>query len=149
MLNVISPRQCSFRDKPIGPATHSPDEPSHLNNASETIKVLVVDDEHDLADLTTLLLRAYGFEAVTAYSAIEALRWLEHDSGIDAVLSDIVMPEMDGLELGDAIREKYPQIKVVLVSGYTFGKILDRRELPFLFATKPYTITTILKLLHG
>lgn len=148
MLSVINPRRCSFRPKPTGPVTHFLGEPSRLGNARDTNKVLVVDDERDLADLITLLLRAYGFEAITVYSAIEALRLLEHDSDIDAVLSDIAMPEMDGRELGDAIRKKYPQIKVVLVSGYTFGRISEGRELPFLFATKPYTITTILKLLE-
>ena len=96
-----------------------------------------------------MLLSAHGLEVVTAYSALGALRQLEQDHGIDAVVSDIVMPGMNGLQLGDAIREMYPQIKIVLVSGYAPPKEFDGRERPYLFATKPYKIETLLKLLHS
>lgn len=149
MLNAHLHRECSFGNKPFDPAVQPASELGHLEKAREINKVLVVDDETDLADLTTLLLQAYGLEAIAVYSAVEALRWLEHDSDIDAVLSDVAMPGMDGLALGDAIREMYPQVKVILVSGYIFGKKFDGREFPYLFATKPYTITTILKLLKS
>lgn len=112
-------------------------------------KVLVVDDEADLADLASMLLSAHGLEVVTVYSAMEALRQLEQDHHIDAVVSDIVMPGMNGLQLGDAIREMYPQVKVVLVSGFTPPKEFDGRQRPYLFAVKPYKIETLLKLLHS
>lgn len=111
--------------------------------------MLVVDDEADLADLASMLLSAHGLDVVTVYSAQEALRRLEHDREIDAVVSDIVMPGMNGLQLGDAIREMYPQVKVVLVSGFALPAEFDGRERAYLFATKPYKIETLLKLLYS
>jgi CheY-like chemotaxis protein len=112
-------------------------------------KVLVVDDEAELADLTAILLGARGLNVLTAYSAEEALRLLGSDVEIDAVVSDVVMPGMSGLELGDAVREMYPRVKVVLVSGFAPSDILTSRERPYLFASKPYNMETLLKLLHS
>lgn len=120
-------------------------------SASGTLlrKVLVVDDEPDLADMAATLLSAHGLDVVAAYSAHEAIRVLESDSEIDAVFSDVVMPGMTGLELADAVKSLYPRIKIVLASGYTLPELLTNRERPYLFATKPYRIDTILKLLHS
>ena len=111
-------------------------------------KVLVVDDEQDLADMAQALLGAHGLDVVVAYSAQEALRVLASDNEIDAVFSDVVMPGMTGLQLADAVTEMYPTIKVVLASGYTLPALLAERERHYLFATKPYRIETILKLLR-
>lgn len=111
-------------------------------------KVLVVDDEQDLADMAAALLGAHGLEVVAAYSAYDALRVLESDGDIDAVFSDVVMPGMTGLQLADAVTALYPAVKVVLASGYTLPALLTERERHYLFATKPYRIDTILKLLR-
>lgn len=111
-------------------------------------KVLVVDDEQDLADMAQALLGAHGLDVVVAYSAQEALRVLASDNEIDAVFSDVVMPGMTGLQLADAVTEMYPKVKVVLASGYTLPALLAERERHYLFATKPYRIDTILKLLR-
>lgn len=112
-------------------------------------KVLVVDDEQDLADMAAALLGAHGLEVVVAYSAHEALRMLERDSDIDAVFSDVVMPGMTGLQLADAVTAMYPKLKVVLASGYTVPSLLAERERQYLFTPKPYRIDTILKLLRS
>lgn len=120
-------------------------------NASAPLlrKVLVVDDEVDLADMAAALLRAHGLEVAVAYSAHEAIRLLGSDDGIDAVFSDIVMPGMTGLQLADAIREMHPKVKVVLASGYALPSLLAGRERPYQYATKPYRIDTILRLLRS
>ena len=112
-------------------------------------KVLVIDDETELADLTAILLNASGLEAVTAYSAPDAIQLLATDSDIDAVVSDIVMPGMTGLQLADTIREMYPQIKVVLTSGFTLPGNLTGRERPYLFLNKPYRIEALLTILRS
>ena len=111
-------------------------------------KVLIVDDEQDLADMAAFLLQARGLEVVVAYSAHEALQLLQNDGAVDAVVSDIMMPGMTGLQLADAIRELYPKVKIVLTSGYTLPASLTERERPYLYTPKPYQIETILKLLH-
>lgn len=111
-------------------------------------KVLVVDDEEDLADMAQMLLDAHGLDVVVAYSGQEALRILAADDEIDAVFSDVVMPGMTGLQLADAISGMYPRVKVVLASGYTVPALLEGRERRYLFTVKPYRIDTILKLLR-
>jgi two-component system OmpR family response regulator len=112
-------------------------------------KVLVVDDEVDLADLAEALLSSRGLDVVVAHSAVEALKILDQDAGIDAVFSDIMMPGMNGLQLADAVSEFFPRIKIVLTSGFTGPAMLADRERSYLFATKPYRIDTIMALLRS
>jgi CheY-like chemotaxis protein len=110
-------------------------------------KVLVVDDERDLADMTAALLSLHGLKVEVAYSAKEALQMLQGDREIDAILSDIVMPEVSGIQLAETVRQVYPAVKIVLVSGYTVPAVLTGRGKSFLFTSKPYEIETILDLL--
>jgi len=83
-------------------------------------KILVVDDEDYLVDgVTTLLRETEGpeLDVYSAYTAFEALDWLERTK-IDVVLSDIHMPGMDGLELQRRIAERWPDCKVIFLTGY-------------------------------
>jgi CheY-like chemotaxis protein len=112
-------------------------------------KVLVVDDEEDLANLAGALLSNEGLEVVVANSAMEALRILEKDDSIDALFTDVMMPGMTGLQLADAVRDMYPRIKIVLTSGYTLPALLADRQRQYLFAPKPYRIDTVVKLLRS
>lgn len=148
-MTTVSPRQYIFAGKSKYPARIFDSEAASTTVPKIVKKVLVVDDEVDLADVASMLLSAHGLDVVTAYSAQEALHQLDQDHQIDAVMSDIMMPGMNGLELGDAIRAMYPHLKVILVSGYTLAREFDGRERPYLFAAKPYTIATILNLLRS
>jgi CheY-like chemotaxis protein len=112
-------------------------------------KVLVVDDEPDLAEFAAALLDAHGLGVVVAHSGHEAIQRLQEDDEIDAVFSDVMMPGMTGIQLADAVRDMYPRVKIVLASGYALPELLTGRERPYLFAAKPYRIDTILKLLHS
>lgn len=80
--------------------------------------ILVVDDEPALLHLTREILGSHEFNVLCAESAKEALNILEHES-IDILLSDIIMPEMDGYQLAAIVKEKYPDIKIQLASGFT------------------------------
>jgi CheY-like chemotaxis protein len=111
-------------------------------------KVLIVDDEADVADLAEVLLSAHGLDAVVAYSGAEALTMLAAHPDIDAVVSDVMMPGMTGLELADQVAEHYPKVKIVLASGYMAPAMFADRPLKQLFIAKPYRIDQLLKLLR-
>ena len=109
----------------------------------EAHKILVVDDEPDLERLMLQRMRREirrgKFEFVFAHNGVEALERLNEDPGIDMVLSDINMPEMDGLTLLDQIPKVNPNIRSVIVSAY--GDMKNIRTAmnrgAFDFVTKP------------
>jgi len=78
-------------------------------------KIMVVDDEPDTVDLVKLVLETEGFEVMTAYSGSECLMKLDKEKP-DAVLLDIMMPEMDGWEVFKKIREKYSELPVAMLT---------------------------------
>ena len=106
-------------------------------------KILVVDDEPDLEHLMRQRLRrdvrAGRFELFFAHNGVQALAKLEADREIDMVLSDINMPEMDGLTLLDQIPNVDPNIRAVIISAY--GDMQNIRTAmnrgAFDFVTKP------------
>lgn len=110
------------------------------------LKLLVIDDEPDVADVAGALLTAYGIANHVAYSAREGLLAIEQDPGINAVFSDIMMPEMTGLHLADVISERYPTISVVLTSGFTSPGMLASHKKCYRFISKPYDIKAVMAL---
>ena len=106
-------------------------------------KILVVDDEPDLEHLMRQRMRrdmrAGRFELLFAHNGVEALAQLKADRDIDLVLSDINMPEMDGLTLLDQIPNVDPNIRAIIVSAY--GDMQNIRTAmnrgAFDFVTKP------------
>ena len=84
-------------------------------NSHKTI--LIVDDEISLRELSADYLRQKGYQTFQAENGIEALKILEKEN-IDLVLSDIIMPIMDGHVLAEKVKRLYPDIKIQLISGY-------------------------------
>lgn len=82
-----------------------------------TEKVLLVDDDTDFLDIMSERMRTRGMEVDTAASGKEALEKLETQS-YDAVLLDLMMPEMGGLEALQIIKDKKPEIQVILLTGH-------------------------------
>lgn len=85
-------------------------------SAAQLRKVLVVDDERLLADTTAAILRRAGFHAKTAYDGFGALE-MAASFRPDYLLTDIMMPAMNGVELAIAITKIYPATKILLFSG--------------------------------
>ncbi|WP_288380807.1 response regulator [uncultured Massilia sp.] len=112
-------------------------------------KVLLVDDEPDVADMAEVLLAAHGLDTVVAYSGPDALLALASHPDIDAVVSDVMMPGMTGLELAEQIDQRYPKVKVVLASGYMAPDMTQGQPLRRLFLAKPYRIEQLLTLLRS
>lgn len=100
-------------------------------------RVLMVEDNDELAEVTAALLGTYGCEVRRARHPQEALACIETEAGFDIVLSDIVMPgEMDGLALARHLRARLPGLPVVLISGYSEA-VLTARD--FTVLSKPTT----------
>lgn len=78
--------------------------------------ILVVDDLRMIADTTTMVLNRSGFRAESAYSAQSALE-MAHKLKPDYLLTDIMMPGMNGVELGIRVRSQLPATVIVLISG--------------------------------
>ena len=81
------------------------------------VRILVVDDETGLCDFIRLYLTSRGFEVVVAFSSQDALEIL-NQRAINIVLSDIMMPSMDGLELLRQIKASNPQVMVIMMTAY-------------------------------
>jgi PAS domain S-box-containing protein len=94
--------------------------------------VLVVEDEPAVRDVTVRVLRRAGWEVVAVVSGTEALTAVDtRAQPFDAVLSDVVMPGMSGIELAGRILDRLPETRVVLLSGYTaatldLGRVVER-----------------------
>lgn len=97
-------------------------------------RLLLVEDNEDLAAVTAALLASYGCQVLQARSAAQALGLVERERP-DVVLSDVVMPgEMDGLDLAHRLQQRFPQLPVVLISGYSSALATGQ---PFTVLRKP------------
>src|SRR5215471_5026400 len=104
--------------------------------------ILLVEDEPELRNVNAEFLTAIGYSVICASSGPEALK-LAHEAGpIDLVISDVVMPKMNGREFADCLLRTRPQIKMLFVSGYADDVVLHaglpRGETPFL--QKPFSL---------
>jgi DNA-binding response OmpR family regulator len=81
-------------------------------------KILVVDDEPDIADTLRHFLSAKGYDVISALSGEEALHILSEEK-VDLILLDIMMPGIKGTEVAKIIKERYPHIKIIIVTGYS------------------------------
>ncbi|MFZ0133338.1 MAG: response regulator [Desulfobacterales bacterium] len=80
-------------------------------------KVLLVDDEKDFLEVMAERMSARGMEVSTASSAAEAIRLAEKHS-YDAIIVDLMMPEMDGLEALKLLKKEKPETQVILLTGH-------------------------------
>ncbi len=110
--------------------------------------VLLVEDEEGLRALNARGLASRGYTVLTASNGVEALEELERNEGkVDLVVSDVVMPEMDGPTLLKEMRKKNPDLKMIFVSGYAEDAF--QKNLPpggqFAFLPKPFTLKQLVE----
>ncbi len=80
--------------------------------------ILVVDDEIDQVETLKRGLRRKGHKVLETTRAQEALKWLQDRDDIEIVITDYLMPVMNGLELLEQIRKRYPALPVVMMTAY-------------------------------
>src|SRR5579883_656690 len=107
--------------------------------------ILLVEDEKDLRGLNARGLASRGYTVLQAGNGVEAIEVLEkHDGKIDLVVSDVVMPEMDGPALLKELRRRKPDLKIVFVSGYAEEAFANNRpEGQHKFLAKPFSLKTL------
>ena len=102
-------------------------------------RILVVEDNREVGEFSSQLLKELGYHAVLAPSAEEALKLLEQNGQkFDLVFSDVVMPGMDGVALGHEIRRRLPGLPIVLTSGYSYV-LAEEGNYGFELLHKPYS----------
>jgi two-component system cell cycle sensor histidine kinase/response regulator CckA len=110
--------------------------------------VLVVEDEDAVRDIARRVLERAGFRVLVARHGADALAVLAHaDAPVDLLLTDMVMPEMGGLELAARAAERAPNVRIILMSGYTDADVgtIGRGERVEGFLSKPFTAESLLE----
>jgi len=113
-------------------------------NGHETI--LIVDDEPALLNLSTKILEKSGYTVVKTGNPKQALKILD-SKPIALLLSDVIMPEMDGYELANIVKRDHPNVKIQLASGYAESEDSnnDNNDLQRALLLKPYNAEQLLK----
>jgi two-component system, response regulator PdtaR len=114
---------------------------------SRTARILVVEDEVLIRVLIAEQLRLEGFSVIEADRADDALTYIKAGEQVDLVFSDIQTPgSLDGLQLAETLREKYPDIPVILTSGNAPPRHVGIVET---FVPKPYDVTQTIALMSA
>jgi PAS domain S-box-containing protein len=113
-----------------------------LNFHKLTGKALVVDDELDLLEIASFYLKELGFDVVHATDSTHALAIFEHNTDINLLVTDIIMPNsLNGIELAKKIRQLKHDVVVVYTSGFPEGVLSEKNsgKIEGLLINKPYT----------
>lgn len=128
---------------PLDPVTAKAIAPAKAANGNET--VLLVEDEPMLRELAVTALKMLGYDVSTAENGVHALEVVKSLNGrhIHLLITDVVMPEMGGRELAEALLKQSPNTQVLFCSGYTEDAVINAGEAKGLFLQKPYTMATL------
>jgi len=119
--------------------------PRHPHRGTE--RVLLVEDEWQLRHLLHRVLANQGYQVQVACDGTEGMELVEHaDRPFDLIVSDVLMPGMGGLELAGRVRQLYPELPVIFLSGYAGGTAEVRLSLPddAEILAKPFPPTALL-----
>ncbi len=93
------------------------------------IRILLAEDDASMRTYLSRALENAGYEVIAVDSGVAALPWIE-TAYFDLLLTDIVMPEMDGIELAQRCAEMSPDTKVMFITGFAAVSLRATREMP-------------------
>jgi two-component system cell cycle sensor histidine kinase/response regulator CckA len=148
-FRIFLPRHVPAADDAPIPLAEAPDiaaaDPDQIAPASADLTgqgtILLVEDEEGLRALNARGLASRGYTVLEAGNGVEALEVLnKHTGTIDLVVSDVMMPEMDGPTLAKELRGRNPDLKIIFVSGYAEDAFEKIPSVQFAFLAKPFTL---------
>ena len=141
-FTVVLPALTHLAQTVVSPSTES------RPRGTETL--LVVEDEDALRNAMGAYLRSLGYTVLLANSGPNALAIADQQPHIDLLITDMVMPKMNGAELSQALLKLRPDLKVIHMSGYTGDTILeqDQRERSDHFLQKPFSLSVLARRLR-
>lgn len=122
------------------------------NNLSGSEHILLVEDDDDVRNFSADALQNFGYKITEARSGKSALELIKkRKEPFDLIITDLIMPEMNGSDLVDALRKRIPQCKVLFVSGYTYDHLQNNGALKenINFLQKPYSIQNLLEMIRN
>jgi two-component system, cell cycle sensor histidine kinase and response regulator CckA len=130
------------------PPTSSHEAPVIINQEAPDplATILLVEDEASVRSVTREVLEAEGYRVVEAEDAIDGIRVCEQFRGkIDLVLTDVVMPGMNGREMARKLTERHAGLKIMFMSGYTDNPVLREAFSDYhtVYLQKPFTVQTL------
>ena len=114
-------------------------------NQSKITKILIVDDDRRMVKTLLYIFKMKGYETEAAFSGPEALKKVA-ENHFDCILSDIEMPGMNGVELHRTIKDRQPDLPVILMTAYTDDKLVKEgmEQGAIAVLTKPLKIDVLL-----
>jgi len=136
-LKIYLPRYHGTAEEPMAKPL-----PSSSPNAQDGELILVVEDEEAVRALTAEGLRDLGYEVLEAEGGARALKLLDQNPGVSLLLTDIVMPNMNGRQLADEALKRRPGLKVLYTTGYTRNAVVHNGTLDpgVRLLGKPFTL---------
>lgn len=113
-------------------------------------KILIIEDDKDMNNLLTEILRSYGFNVINSFDALDALDKLKENS-IDLILLDYQMPKMNGLQFLEKIRENRTSIRAIMISAHGSRIIKEKAdELGVIqFLDKPFELEELVEVVES
>jgi two-component system cell cycle sensor histidine kinase/response regulator CckA len=120
-------------------------EAPRMRSAKGSETILLVDDEEGVRKLVFAVLKSNGYDVMEAANGVLALAAYEKNGHkVDLVLTDVVMPQMNGFELGKQLTERSPGVKILYMSGYRDNAIGGAGDAPRAYLHKPFTPDVLL-----
>lgn len=145
VLTPTTPPKTNNDKMILGLSLSATDDLTQTPENIENIRILFVDDENSVRTFALRALRKKGYDVVGCNSAENALETLETDKNFQLLITDMVMPGQNGIELSKQVLELIPDIKIILASGYSEdilkGEFADIENLSFI--PKPFSLSDL------
>ena len=113
--------------------------------------VLIVEDDKNVRDFTLAALQEMGYQVIACATGMEAIDLVQKDSvSFDLLITDLIMPEMNGRDLSEKMAAMFPQLKIIITSGYPDRHLSQLQDLPagIQFLAKPYSIQSLVEIIN-